>query len=182
MNKILNPFEYLSTGKALGWGFAGTLFSIVLLTISSWPIEGEISKVAIILSTNLLLWLPLSTLLYVVALFLSPSRIRAVDIFASNLFAMLPTILTLGVLSLVSSWLNGAVCEPCSLSGVLQQAGNNLIVILLSMSMVWSLVWGCFAYYVSANMRGIRSVVIFVICYVFVSVVDQLLIQYSAFF
>ena len=37
MNKILNPFEYLSTGKALGWGLAGTLFSICLLTAVSWP-------------------------------------------------------------------------------------------------------------------------------------------------
>ena len=35
MNKILNPFEYLSTGKALGWGLAGTLFSICLLTAVS---------------------------------------------------------------------------------------------------------------------------------------------------
>lgn len=182
MNKILNPFEYLSTGKALGWGLAGTFFSIVLLTIASWPIDGEVSKVVNIFSTNLLLWLPLSTLLYFVALSLSPSRIRAVDIFASNLFAMLPTILTLGVLSLVSSWLNSMVCEPCSLAGVLQQSANNLIVILLSVSMVWSMVWGCFAYFVSANIQGIRSVVIFVICYVFVSVVDQLLIQYSPYF
>ena len=36
MNKILNPFEYLSTGKALGWGLAGTLFSICRLTAVSW--------------------------------------------------------------------------------------------------------------------------------------------------
>lgn len=38
---------------------------------------------------------PLSLLLYVMALVLSPSRIRAVDIFATNLFAMLPTIVIL---------------------------------------------------------------------------------------
>ena len=57
--------------------------------------------------------------------------------------------------------------------------GYNLIVILLSVSMVWSMVWGCFAYLVSANMKGWRGVSIFVICYVFVSVVNQLLIAYS---
>ena len=90
MNKILNPFEYLSTGKALGWGLAGTLFSICLLTAISWPVAGDVSKIVTILSQNLLLWLPLSLLLYVMALIFSPSRIRAVDIFATNLFAMLP--------------------------------------------------------------------------------------------
>lgn len=73
MNKILNPFEYLSTGKALGWGLAGTLFSICLLTAVSWPVEGDVSKIITILSSNLLLWLPLSLLLYVMALVLSPS-------------------------------------------------------------------------------------------------------------
>lgn len=31
MNKILNPFEVLSTGKALSWGLAGIVFAIGLL-------------------------------------------------------------------------------------------------------------------------------------------------------
>lgn len=179
MNKILNPFEYLSTGKALGWGLAGTLFSICLLTAVSWPVEGDVSKIITILSSNLLLWLPLSLLLYVMALVLSPSRIRAVDIFATNLFAMLPTIVILGVLSLCSMWLGSIVCEPRSACEVLKQAAYNLIVIVLSVSMVWSMVWGCFAYLVSANMKGWKSIVVFVICYVFVSVVNQLLIEYT---
>ena len=112
-------------------------------------------------------------MLYVLALLFSPSRIRAVDIFATNLFAMLPTIVILGVLSVPSKWLGGLVCEPRSACEVMKLAGYNLIVILLSM------VWGCFAYLVSANMKGWRGISIFVICYVFVSVVNQLLIAYS---
>ena len=174
MNRILNPFEYLSTGKALGWGLAGTLFSICLLTAVSWPVGDDLSKIVTILSSNLLLWIPLSLLLYVLALLFSPSRIRAVDIFATNLFAMLPTIVILGVLSVPSKWLGGLVCEPRSACEVMKLAGYNLIVILLSVSMAWSMVWGCFAYLVSANMKGWRGISIFVICYVFVSVVNQL--------
>ena len=139
MNRILNPFEYLSTGKALGWGLAGTLFSICLLTAVSWPVGDDLSKIVTILSSNLLLWIPLSLLLYVLALLFSPSRIRAVDIFATNLFAMLPTIVILGVLSVPSKWLGGLVCEPRSACEVMKLAGYNLIVILLSVSMAWSL-------------------------------------------
>lgn len=179
MNRILNPFEYLSTGKALGWGLAGTIFSLCLLTAVSWPVGDDLSKIVTILSSNLLLWIPLSLLLYVLALLFSPSRIRAVDIFATNLFAMLPTIVILGVLSVPSKWLGGLVCEPRSACEVMKLAGYNLIVILLSVSMAWSMVWGCFAYLVSANMKGWRGISIFVICYVFVSVVNQLLIAYS---
>ena len=125
------------------------------------------------------MWIPLSLLLYVLALLFSPSRIRAVDIFATNLFAMLPTIVILGVLSVPSKWLGGLVCEPRSACEVMKLAGYNLIVILLSVSMAWSMVWGFFAYLVSANMKGWRGISIFVICYVFVSVVNQLLIAYS---
>ena len=147
MNRILNPFEYLSTGKALGWGLAGTLFSICLLTAVSWPVGDDLSKIVTILSSNLLLWIPLSLLLY--------------------------------VLSVPSKWLGGLVCEPRSACEVMKLAGYNLIVILLSVSMAWSMVWGCFAYLVSANMKGWRGISIFVICYVFVSVVNQLLIAYS---
>lgn len=171
--------SYPSTGKALGWGLAGTLFSICLLTAVSWPVGDDLSKIVTILSSNLLLWIPLSLLLYVLALLFSPSRIRAVDIFATNLFAMLPTIVILGVLSVPSKWLGGLVCEPRSACEVMKLAGYNLIVILLSVSMAWSMVWGCFAYLVSANMKGWRGISIFVICYVFVSVVNQLLIAYS---
>ena len=82
MNKILNPFEYLSTGKALGWGLAGTLFSICLLTAVSWPVEGDVSKIITILSSNLLLWLPLSLLLYVMAgehCLRTPQRLRGLE-------------------------------------------------------------------------------------------------------
>lgn len=178
MNKILNPFEYLATGKALGWGLAGTLFALGLLVVAVWPIDGDVSKIITIFSTNLLLWLPLSALLYLFALVVSPSRIRAVDIFATNLFALLPTIVILGVLSLASTWLHSLVFEPRSFAEVMQHAAYNLIVIVLSVSMVWSMVWGCFAYNVAANLKGVRGVVIFVVCYVFVSVMIQLLLEY----
>lgn len=178
MNKILNPFEYLSTGKALGWGLAGSLFAIVLMSIAIGPIGDDVSKVYTILSTNFLLWLPLSALLYLAALLFSPSRIRAVDIFATNLFALLPTIVAMGVLSVVSKWLNHIPVDPRSAGDVLIHAANNLVVIALSVSMVWSMVWGCFAYYVSANLKGWRGIVTFVVCYVFVSVVVQLLPEF----
>lgn len=178
MNRILNPFEYLSIGKALGWGLAGTLVSICLLTYAGWPFDGEADKVITLLSSNVLLWLPLSALLYFAALVFSPSRIRAVDIFATNLFALLPSIVIMGVLSVFYKWLGLVDAEPRSVAEVLVQAARNLVVIVLSVSMVWSMVWGCFAYSVSANIKGWRGIVIFIVCYVFVSVVDQLLNQY----
>lgn len=178
MNKILNPFDYLSTGKALGWGLLGALVAIGLIVLTRCPIEWSVSGLVPILSTNLLLWFPLSTLLYLAALVFSPSRIRAVDIYASNLFALLPTIVIFAISNLISYWLASLNLEPRSFGDMLGHVVYNLLVIILSVSMVWSMVWGCFAYFVSANLKDWRGVVIFVACYVFVSVVIQLFVTY----
>lgn len=178
MNRILNPFEYLSNGKAIGWGLAGTAFAIVLVVIFRWPLEFNCSIAVHVLSTNLLLWLPLSALLYLAALIFSPSRIRAVDIFATNLFALLPTILLVGIVNAITFGLGSIETQPGGVGEVMVRAAYNLLVIVLSVSMVWSMVWGCFAYSVSANMKGLRGVGVFVGCFVFVSVVIQLLTEY----
>lgn len=178
MNRILNPFEYLSNGKAIAWGVAGTLLAVGLVLMTRWPIEYSVGGIFRIFSTNLLLWLPLSLLLYVAALVFSPSRIRAVDIFSTNLFALLPTILLVGVVNAITYWLSSFDVVPGSAGEVMVRAAYNLLVIILSVSMVWSMVWGCYAYNVSANMKDLRGVVIFVVCFVFVSVVIQLFNDY----
>ncbi len=177
MNKFLNPFEYLSTARAFWWGLLGTVIAIVLLALVDTPLDSALDVVTL-LSSNLLLWLPLSLMLYVIALFISPSRIRAVDIFATNLFALLPSILGLGLLSTASCQLNKVVCEPCSVGDVMISAATYLTIILLSIMLVWSIVWGCFAYCISANLKGLRGIVTFTLSYIFVSVAIQLVIKY----
>lgn len=179
MNKILNPFEYLSNRKAFVWGLTGSAFAIGLVLLSrGGSIACSLSGILPLFSTNLLLWLPLSMLLYVAALIFSPSRIRAVDIFATNLFALLPTIVLVGIVNAITYGLGCIAVDTMSLAGVMVRAVYNLLIIILSVSMVWSMVWGCFAYHVSANMKGLRGVIVFVICFVFVSVVLQLLTEY----
>ncbi len=177
MNKLCNPFEYLSTSRAFWWGIAGTVLEILLLIPASEPITDFVG-VMTLLSSNLLLWLPLSLLLYVIALVASPSKIRAVDIFATNLFSLLPSIVGLGLLGIVASRLRLVECEPCSFVDVLLSAADYLTIILLSVLLVWSMVWGYFAYSISANLKGMRGIVIYVVCYVFVSVAIQLALKY----
>lgn len=178
MNKILNPFEYLSIGKALVWGIIGALLAIALVVLTRLPLDGDASQIVWIFSTNLLLWFPLATLLYLAALVFSPSRIRALDIYATNLFALLPAIVFFGVSNVISFGLNQFGIEPRSVAEVMIHATYYLLVILLSVSMVWSMVWGCIAYSVSANIKGWSGVAIFVVCYIFVSVINQLLVEY----
>lgn len=178
MNKILNPFEYLSIGKALTWGIIGALLAIGMVVLTRLPLDADGSQIVWIFSTNLLLWFPLATLLYLAALVFSPSRIRALDIYATNLFALLPAIVFFGISNAISFGLNQFAIEPRSVAEVMTHATYYLLVIILSVTMVWSMVWGCIAYSVSANIKGWSGVVIFVVCYIFVSVINQLLVEY----
>ena len=179
MNRILNPFESLSSERALGWGAAGVVLSLALIALVRAPFDWSNASMMIwLFSGNLLLWLPLSTMLYIFALVFSPSRIRAVDIYGMTLFALLPTILMFGVSNAITPILAHLSLEPRSVADLISSAIYNLLVICLSVSMVWSMVWGCFAYSVSANMKVERSMTVFIVCYVLVSVVIQVCRQF----
>lgn len=183
MNRMLNPFEFLPINRAWTWGIGGLLFSILL---STWTVLGnpifdeqwatlscveKFSAIYPILSSNLLLWLPLSLLLYVTALIFSPSKIRAVDIFATNLYALLPSIILTSIAQVLVGWLVSFSYEPYGMGEIMMRACLCTLPILLSMSMVWSMVWGCYAYAISANMKQMKGIIIFVVCYILVSVV-----------
>lgn len=178
MKKILNPFEYLSSEKALLWGLVGTLFSVVLVFLSRDVEEGGALEVFSVLSTNVVQWLFMSTLLYVAALIFSSSRIRALDIYATNLFALLPTIVVYGISSLLFRWLHGFYVEPQSVAGLTVYGIYYLMLLISSISMVWTMVWGCVAFDLSANIRTWHGVAIFLTCFVVVNLVIQLVITY----
>lgn len=178
MKKILNPFEYLSSEKALLWGLVGTFFSVVLVFLSRDAEESGVLEVFSVLSTNVIQWLFMSTLLYLAALVFSPSRIRALDIYATNLFALLPTIVVYGISSLLFRWIHSFDVEPQSAAGLTIYGVYYLLLLISSISMVWSMVWGCLAFDVSANIRNWQGVVIFLTCFVVVNLVIQLIITY----
>lgn len=178
MSKILNPFEYLSVGKALGWGLTGTIISVALVCLARWPVEGTFSAIMSILSTNLVLWLPMAILLYVSALVFSPSRIRALDIFATNLFALLPVIVVYGVSSVLFGWIRGFNPEPRTIAWLAVSGFYYLMLLVSSISLVWSMVWGCMAFRVSANIKNGVGVAIFLVCFVIVNLAIQLVISY----
>ncbi|WP_418991159.1 hypothetical protein [Alistipes sp.] len=178
MSRILNPFEYLSVGKALGWGLAGTVLCVVLVCIARWPVEWSFTEVMSILSTNLVLWLLMASLLYVSALVFSPSRIRALDIFATNLFALLPVIVVYGISSVLFGWIRGFNPEPKSIAWLAVSGFYYLMLLVSSISLVWSMVWGCMAFRVSANIKNGSGVAIFLVCFVIVNLAIQLVISY----
>lgn len=179
MKKLLFPFRYLAGGRALAWGFV----VLILTSIFSWQTgvvargnmsigyaDGYVSLLAITLRM-LVLWLVLATLLYAAGLLLSRSKIRAVDIYGTNLFASIP--LTVGMLLTalptmrrLEAQLMEHLADPAALAAALWTPTRLIILGALLVVMVWYFWWSYSAFAVSANLKSGRAVVAYIVCFV----------------
>ena len=172
MKKFLNPFEYIAGWQALAVGATAMLVKAVVACLTGQSFDGimHITYVDVAfwqtLAQQLVCWLVFATLLYAAARIFSRSRVRALDIYGTNLFARIPVLLMLFTLfligrDLIDAIMSGAVVEAAAAnSGRLLLAGVVNIVLL-----VWHYVWSYNAFSVSSNLKGARAVAIFVVCY-----------------
>lgn len=179
MKKLLNPFRYLAGGRALAWG----LVVLILTSIFSWQTgvvargnmsigyaDGYVSLLAATLRM-LVLWLVFATLLYAAGMLLSRSKIRAVDIYGTNLFASIP--LTVGMLLTalptmrrLEAQLMEHLADPAALAAALWTPTRLIILGALLVVMVWYFWWSYSAFAVSANLKSVRAVVAYIVCFV----------------
>lgn len=165
MNKdlLLNPFSRIAGGKALAWGLAGIALSIglgyaldvhctifnfwYLLDTPGWLIVVE----------RLVIWLMPTVLLWLAGVWLSRSRVRALDVFGTMAFAQLPVVgLTLAGWP-YALWIKGMHASfgkfvgPGWL-GAMQVVGSVVSVLCFA----WWLAWMFQAFRVSCNLKGGR--------------------------
>lgn len=179
MKKLLNPFRYLAGGRALAWG----LVVLILTSIFSWQTgvvargnmsigyaDGYVSLLAATLRM-LVLWLVFATLLYAAGMLLSRSKIRAVDIYGTNLFASIP--LTVGMLLTalptmrrLEAQLMEHLADPAALAAALWTPTRLIILGALLVVMVWYFWWSYSAFAVSANLKSVRAVAAYIVCFV----------------
>ena len=183
MKRIINPFVYLGGGRALAWGLAGLAAASVIATRLGLTFRGGVSlgygdwplwKTAL---AQLLVWGIFATLLYLCGLVLSKSRIRAVDVYGTNLFARLPFI---GVMLLAA--LPGIRAYTDSLLGMTFTQAEAMIppvsviffALVVLFVLVWYFVWTYNGYVVSTNLRKGRAAVSFIVCYILAEVLSAL--------
>ncbi len=176
-NKFWTPFTYIAGGKALLVGLLGIIIAAFLGYIGSVHFDGVIdihSGVAapywLFVAEGLVNLFSISFFMYVAAIILSPSKVRVIDIVGTQAFARLPMLLPVAVASLFPlSKMNdyamyrfAHIGEAVSLTNI-EITGFVLFSLSTLVAMVWLVAWMYQGYKVSANLRGAKSVISFIV-------------------
>lgn len=184
MKKFLNPFHYLAGGGALAWG----LIVLILTCILSWQTgvvargnmsigytQGYVSLLAVTVRM-LCIWLVFATLLYIAGRLLSKSKIRAVDVYGTNLFASIPLSAAMAVsalppLTTLSAEIESSMGDLARLEALSTSPALIFMVIVLLVTIVWYFWWSYSAFSVSANLHGVKAVASYIACFVIAQII-----------
>ena len=164
LNFLVNPFEWIAGGQALGWGLLGMAVSTVICYLSGWHYHGLLHFgpapnpawwcYAV---EHLVVWIVPAVLFYLGGLILSRSRIRVIDVLGTVAFAQLPFIF-MNLFNMLPPMQNLAKIDmnvpPMEL---MAQPGFRVGIWLSLIGMiflVWALVWMFKALKVSCNLKG----------------------------
>ena len=179
MNKFINPFKFMPLRKAMCWGIA----FLILTSIYCWQIGLRMTSIS---QTNYLgdrlwaatlrqivVWLLLSVVLYVIGLAASRSKIRFWDVAAYNLFARLPFDLSLLLFAIPTVRSVVGLLMEGSLETVMQYQNVLLLVgLVTSVLTVWYFVWSYFAFSVATNLKGGKGVALFIVGWIVAYVIS----------
>lgn len=192
-NKVLyNPFKYIAGWESLLAGIAVLLATSVIGYYSHINFPDLISVKTtegipfyILLIENGSNWLVLSILLYVVALIFSPSSVRAVDIFGTQALARFPYLLaaitgfsgSIDKFGHYTVWNFLHMGEPVEItSGEITLA--IVLLILNILFSVWMVALMFNAFKISANMKGTKLTVSFIIAIVVSTILTAVITSY----
>lgn len=170
MNKFINPFKFMPLRKAMCWGIA----FLILTSIYCWQIGLRLTSISQInylgdrlwaaTLRQIIVWLLLSVVLYVIGLAASRSKIRFWDVAAYNLYARLPFNLSLLVFAIPQVRSVMALLMEGSLATVMQYQGTLMLVATVAaLFSVWYYVWTYYAFSIATNLKGAKGVTLFVV-------------------
>jgi len=193
MNKaIFNPFKYVAGAKSLILGILIILITAYIGFLSNTHFPDLISiklcsdfPVLYFVLQSFSNWLIFSTILYLCAIIVSTSSIRAIDIFGTQALARFPYLIAafIGFSDSINKfakyilWTSLKIGEPISLS-----TGNFVIaislIILTFLLTIWLVALMYNAFKVSANIKGTKAVVFFIIVFIVSMVITGYISKY----
>jgi hypothetical protein len=181
MSKYLfNPFRYIAGWESLAVGILVLLGTSVIGYYSHIHFPDVISVKTnsgipyyVLLVENGLNWLVPSMLFYIAALIFSPSSVRIVDVFGTQALARSPYLIvaitgfsgTLDKFGQYTMWKSLNIGEPVAMS-----TGEIMLAITLILFMILSTIWMVVLMYnafkVSANIKGSKLTIVFIVAMV----------------
>ena len=188
-NAILNPFRYIAGAKSLIIGLVVIAATSLLLYTSGW-VQDSYCHFAIaakplweVAAMQLLWWVIPSVLLYVCGLVLSPSRIRAVDVFGTQAFCQILVLLMAAPLALPTVSRTMTEIIDITLSGGIPSSNimaSMMIYAVCSMViMILYFVWSYRAFATSCNISGAKAIIAFSIIQAATMIVSSIFPWYT---
>jgi hypothetical protein len=193
MNKtIFNPFKYVAGAKALILGILIILITAFIGFLSNTHFPDLISvklcsdlPVSYFVLQSLSNWLIFSTILYLCAIIVSTSSIRAIDIFGTQALARFPYLIAafIGFSDSITKfgkytlWTYFKIGEPITLSTSSAVIAVSILILTLLLS-IWLVVLMYNAFKVSSNLKGTKSIVLFIIVFIVTMIVTSYVTKY----
>lgn len=177
---IFNPFRYIAGAKSLIAGLLILMLTAFIGYLSNTHFPDLISIKMIsgfpfmyYLLQSLSNWIVFSALLYLTSLFISPSSVRAIDIFGTQAMARFPYIFASligfsGSMKKFGDYIMYTVLktgDPVTLSTGNMMMAISLMILTLLLT-IWLVVLMYNAFRVSANVKGARAVISFIIVFI----------------
>jgi hypothetical protein len=181
MNKtIFNPFKYVAGAKSLILGILIILITAYIGFLSHTHFPDLIAikscsdfPVWYFVLQSLSNWLVFSIILYLCAIVVSTSSIRVIDIFGTQALARFPYLIAsfIGFSDSMNKfvkyilWSSLKIGVPNSLSTSSAVIAVSLMILTVLL-MIWLIVLMYNAFKVSANLKGTKSIVLFIIVFI----------------
>ncbi|MDR3706316.1 MAG: hypothetical protein P4L28_10455 [Paludibacteraceae bacterium] len=185
-SKILNPFTYIAGTKTLLWGLAGILITSIFACFGPIHLDGvldihiglnnystagwSLQQNLIFLSEGVINWITISGVLYISSVILSKSKVRIVDVLGTQAFARLPLFLSvfIGAFTPLEKASAYFLHEFANMGNEVDinpfQLGLFILFMLSTIiSIVWMVIWMYKAYAISANLKGTKAIVSFIV-------------------
>jgi len=184
---LFNPFTYIAGWPALIIGLIGIVATSLIGSLGNVHFDGVLDMhignnvpVWFFIAEGFIDWFSFAVLLFIAGWIFSKSAFRIVDVFGTQAFCRLPTLISVAVSLLpankrVLDELMKMVQNPnqlpaLPLTDIAIFATAMIIVIIM---LVWMVALMYRAYAVSCNLKGAKAVISFIICLVIAEVISK---------
>ena len=185
IEKLKNPFRYLSLRQAICWG----IVAMILTAVFCWQVGLRMTSItqvnyaggALWKATvgQLVVWLLFSVILYVVGVMLSHSKIRFWDVASFNLFARIPFDLTLLIFAIPTVRSVMGLAMDGNMARVMEYANVLMVVgVVSALLSVWYFYWSYKAFAESTNVKNGKGVLAFILSFVVAYLVSGYLLKF----
>ncbi len=193
-NFLFNPFKIIAGGRSLLLGLVIMLLTALIAWASNVHFPDIISlktspdlPLTYLLTQTLANWLVFSTCLFIFALIASPSSIRAIDIFGTQALARFPylpgaLIGFSGTMDRFGQFILSKTIQP-DIQSTISSLDILVAIVLIIFSLlmlIWMITLMYNAFSISANMKGAKAIVGFIVILILSVIVNQI-ISYQLF-